>query len=90
MKINIKTLSGVQHSINVEPHDKIEYIKKMVEEKVGIPPVQQRLVFSGSIFSNKINSNVGKILPDDKTVQELNIQPNQTIQLILQLKGGLQ
>lgn len=76
MKLNIKTLSGVQHSFNVEPTDKIEVLKKMVEEKVGIPPVQQRLVFSG------------KILPDDKTIAELKLQPNQTIQLILQLKGG--
>jgi ubiquitin-like protein Nedd8 len=51
-------------------------LKKQIEEKVGIPPVQQRLVFAG------------KILADDKTVKELNLKAGMTIQLILQLKGG--
>jgi ubiquitin-like protein Nedd8 len=76
MKLNIKTLSGVQHTFNVEENDKIEFLKKQVEEKVGIPPIQQRLVFSG------------KILPDDKTIKEVGLKAGQTIQLILQLKGG--
>jgi ubiquitin-like protein Nedd8 len=76
MQLHIKTLSGVQHTFNVDENDKIEYLKKQVEEKVGIPPIQQRLVFSG------------KILADDKTVKELNLKAGTTIQLILQLKGG--
>jgi len=74
MKLNIKTLSGVQHSFNLEENDKIEALKKMVEEKVGIPPIQQRLVLNG------------KILPDDKTAKELGLKAGATIQLILQLK----
>jgi ubiquitin-like protein Nedd8 len=37
----------VQIEIDIEPTDKVERIKERVEEKEGIPPQQQRLIFSG-------------------------------------------
>lgn len=43
MQLVIKTMSGVKHNINCEPSDKINLLKKEVEKKTGIDPVQQRL-----------------------------------------------
>ena len=39
---------GKEIEIDIEPTDKVERIKERVEEKEGIPPPQQRLIFSGS------------------------------------------
>ena len=40
--IKVKTLTGKEIEIDIEPLDTIERIKERVEEKEGIPPVQQR------------------------------------------------
>lgn len=40
--IKVKTLTGKEIEIDIEPNDTIERIKERVEEKEGIPPVQQR------------------------------------------------
>ena len=40
--IKVKTLTGTEIEIDIEPTDTIERIKERVEEKEGIPPVQQR------------------------------------------------
>ena len=42
MMIKVKTLTGKEIEIDIEPMDTIERIKERVEEKEGIPPVQQR------------------------------------------------
>jgi ubiquitin-like protein Nedd8 len=44
MMIKVKTLTGKEIEIDIEPTDTIERIKERVEEKEGIPPVQQRCV----------------------------------------------
>ena len=41
-QIKVKTLTGKEIEIDIEPTDSIERIKERVEEKEGIPPVQQR------------------------------------------------
>ncbi|GJD07256.1 Carbamoyl-phosphate synthase large chain [Galdieria sulphuraria] len=45
MLVKVKTLTGKEIEIDIEPGDKIERIKERVEEKEGIPPAQQRLIF---------------------------------------------
>lgn len=45
--IKVKTLTGKEIEIDIDPSDTIERIKERVEEKEGIPPVQQRLIFAG-------------------------------------------
>jgi hypothetical protein len=40
--IKVKSLTGKEIEIDIEPSDTIERIKERVEEKEGIPPVQQR------------------------------------------------
>ena len=47
MLIKVKTLTGKEIEIDIEPSDKVDRIKERVEEKEGIPPPQQRLIFSG-------------------------------------------
>lgn len=46
--IKVKTLTGKEIEIDIEPTDTIERIKERVEEKEGIPPVQQRFFLSPS------------------------------------------
>ena len=41
-QIKVKTLTGKEIEIDIEPTDTIERIKERVEEKEGIPPIQQR------------------------------------------------
>ena len=43
----MRTLTGKEIELDIEPSDKVQTIKERVEEKEGIPPVQQRLIFSG-------------------------------------------
>lgn len=45
--IYFQTLTGKEIEIDIEPTDKVDRIKERVEEKEGIPPQQQRLIFSG-------------------------------------------
>ncbi len=42
--IKVKTLTGKEIEIDIEPSDTIERVKERVEEKEGIPPIQQRYV----------------------------------------------
>jgi ubiquitin-like protein Nedd8 len=58
------------------PHPQIERIKERVEEKEGIPPPQQRLIFGG------------KQMADDKTAEEYKIKAGDTLHLVLALRGG--
>jgi len=44
--IKVKTLTGKEIEIDIEPTDTIDRIKERVEEKEGIPPVQQRFILN--------------------------------------------
>ena len=76
MRLQVKTLTGKEIEIDIEPTDTIERIKERVEEKEGIPPVQQRLIFAG------------KQMNDDKTAKEYNIEGGSVLHLGLALRGG--
>merc|ERR1712142_78392 len=76
MLIKVKTLTGKEIEIDIEPTDKVERIKERVEEKEGIPPPQQRLIFSG------------KQMNDDKTAAEYKVSGGSVLHLVLALRGG--
>eukprot|EP00027_Filamoeba_sp_ATCC50430_P008198 CAMPEP_0168558402 /NCGR_PEP_ID=MMETSP0413-20121227/9954_1 /TAXON_ID=136452 /ORGANISM="Filamoeba nolandi, Strain NC-AS-23-1" /LENGTH=78 /DNA_ID=CAMNT_0008589527 /DNA_START=110 /DNA_END=346 /DNA_ORIENTATION=- len=76
MLIKVKTLTGKEIEIDIDPNDKIERIKERVEEKEGIPPPQQRLIFGG------------KQMADDKSAKEYNIDAGAVLHLVLALRGG--
>ena len=43
----VRTLTGKEIELDIEPDYKVSKIKERVEEKEGIPPVQQRLIYGG-------------------------------------------
>ncbi|KXN88987.1 Ubiquitin-like protein 1 [Leucoagaricus sp. SymC.cos] len=77
MIIKVKTLTGKEIELDIDPDDKITRVKEKVEEQSGVPPQQQRLIFSG------------RQMADDKTARDLGINPGSVLHLVLALRGGL-
>ncbi|CAI1826691.1 hypothetical protein SEUBUCD646_0B02640 [Saccharomyces eubayanus] len=47
MIVKVKTLTGKEISVELKESDLVYHIKELLEEKEGIPPSQQRLIFQG-------------------------------------------
>jgi hypothetical protein len=83
IQIFVKNLNGKTMTVMVSPADTVESLQDKIQEKTGIPPAEQRLLFGG------------KQLSPERILADYNIQKENTLHLgacghsILALGRGL-
>ena len=76
MLVNIKTLSGRKLSLDLYPGQKLIEVKETLQAKEGIPKEQIRLIYKG------------KVMNDEMTIEDSNVNAGETLMMAIHLKGG--
>ena len=71
MEIHVEFLTGKIITVYVEPSDTIQVVKMKIEEKEGIPPNKQSLMFSNNL------------LRDERTLSFYGIRPDSVFHLLM-------
>ena len=77
IQINIETLNGKTITLDVEAFDTIESVKTQIEEKTGIPVVQQSLVFEEAMEECPT-------LADDLAISDCHIENGSKLNLVVE------
>jgi large subunit ribosomal protein L40e len=76
MLVYIKTLAGTKQNFDLEGDTTVHQIKNILQEKEGILIEQIKLIYGG------------KQLADENRLSDYNVEPGNTLHMVLQLRGG--